>query len=564
MTLKIPFRVQDFCTGIADLCFTIVGTAIALLLSILAEIFNTLKQDRLMKKYMLLGIYSWLSVVGFAQQPVVEWAKTYGGSDVEYPADVLLTADNKYIIAGSTNSKDFDVTQNRGGEDVWVVKLDEDGKILWQRTYGGTGNEGATSIKQTKDGGYMLLGVTNSIDGDFIAIKGGLDIFLSKLDSLGNIQWTKIYGGNKYDFGSSFFETKTGEFIMSTTSKSDSLDFSINYGDYDMWILKLSSKGDIIWKKHFGGSMYDFSSEVIQVENNNYLFVGSSASNDKDMVDNEGDVWIKLDSAGNIIWKKSFGNLLPPFMSAHSIRAVKADSLGYIGIGSAFIFGVPSGHHNLDILVLRINKNGDVMWKKGLGGQESEYGSDVEILSDGSFIISGTTESNNADVSGMNGRQDYWLVKLDSIGNIKWQICIGGSDYDISESSGLIITKDNKIVMIGETSSTNKTFTKINGIYDWGVVKLKNIGIISPVFEKNELPIIQIYPNPVSDFLYVRNNENAIFDFKIIDLQGKIVKKGIIDRENKTINLQAVTKGLYILTFQKDNVLIATSKVIVH
>ncbi len=520
---------------------------------------------------MLLGIYGLLSVVGLAQQPVVEWAKTYGGSNVEYPADILLTSDNKYVIAGSTNSKDFDVTQNRGGEDVWVVKLDEDGKILWQRTYGGTGNEGATSIKQTKDGGYMLLGVTNSIDGDFIATKGGLDIFFSKLDAQGNILWTKIYGGNKYDFGGSFFETKTGEFVIGITSTSDSLDFNINYGDYDIWVLKTSPKGDIIWKRHFGGTNYDFSGEIIQAEKNNYLLVGATGSVDRDMIvqkdsmESKRDFWIKLDTSGNLIWHNAYS--FYPFGYYTSIHSVKSDSTGYIGVGGAKTQGnYKIDHYSNEMFVIRVDKNGNPIWRKMLGGVGVDYASDVEILSDGSIVILGTTDSKmSGDVPISYGLRDYWVVRLDSKGeNILWQIPLGGLDVDECDASGLIVTPDNKLVIMGETGSSNGTFSKMNGIYDWGIVKLKNIGITTAVLESPIKYNITIYPNPSSDFLYVKSIENNLLEYQLMDLQGKIVKKGILNSTTQTIDLHGISKGMYIIVFQKNHILVGSSKVIVH
>jgi hypothetical protein len=524
-----------------------------------------------MKKSILLVAFFAFALGLCAQQPVVEWAKTYGGSNVEYPADIILTSDNKYVIAGSTNSKDFDVTQNRGGEDVWVVKLDEDGKILWQKTYGGTGNEGATAIKQTTDGGFMLLGVTRSKDGDFIATKGDLDIFLSKLDSLGNIIWTKIYGGSKKDYAGTFFETTTSEFVIGISTRSNDLDFPENEGENDIWVLKTTAKGDIIWKKHFGGSLSDFASEVIQVENNNYLLVGETSSTDKDMISHtdsllgKGDLWIKLDTSGNLIWHKSYG--FHPYGFFAAIVSVKTDSIGYIGVGSAENSGnYKVGHYAYEMFVIRLDKEGKLLWRKLLGGSKLDYASDIEILADGSFAILGSTESSmTGDVSISYGLRDYWVVRLDSKGeNILWEIALGGSGFDECLSSGLIVTKDNKLIVVGETESSNRTFSRINGPYDWGVVKLKNIGITTAIFDKTSTYKITIYPNPVSDILYIQANENLSLDYQLIDLQGKTVKNGAISSGDSTINLQGISKGMYIITFLENHVLVASTKVVVH
>ena len=524
-----------------------------------------------MKKYtfslFLLGFIAFTH----AQQPVVEWAKTYGGSDVEYPADILLTADNKYIIAGSTNSKDFDVTQNRGGEDVWVVKLDEDGTLLWQKTYGGTGNEGATSIKQTKDGGYMLLGVTSSKDGDFIANKGSTDIFLSKLDAQGNILWTKIYGGSSNDYPSSFFETTTGELVMSVSSKSKDLDFPLNYGDYDMWVLKLSSKGDIIWKKHIGGTSYDFAEEVIQVDNYSYLLVGFTGSTDSDMVDHKGfitskrDTWIKIDTFGQVLWHKTYG--FEPIGFFTGIVAVKSDSTGFIAVGGCSIAGNYSVEHDdADIFVSKLDRNGNLMWRKVIGGLGGEAAHDVEVLADGSYaILSATNSKVSGDITASyGGGSDYWVIRLDSKGEkILWQLALGGSGFDNCETRGMIVTKDNKIVIVGETSSVDGTFSKMKGEYDWGIVKLKNIGLPTHSFEAKTLKAIKIYPNPASNYLNIENNEAEILAYELLNVNGQIVQKGQLSNGNQTIYFH-IPDGFYLMNLTKNKNLLASKKLIIN
>ena len=283
------------------------------------------------------------------------------------------------------------------------------------------------------------MGVTSSTDGDFIATKGELDIFLSKLDKDGHILWTKIYGGSAYDFGGSFFETTNGEFVLGISSKSNDLDFPENYGDSDVWVLKTNSKGDIIWKKHFGGSRYDFSGEVIKAEKNSYLLVGKTGSVDKDMIEHtdsiasKQDFWVKLDTSGTLIWHKTYG--FHPYGFFTGIYSVKSDSLGFIGVGTAETGGnYKEGHFSLEMFVIKLDKNGNLLWRKLLGGLGIDSARDIEILSDGSYAILGITESNKSgDVDLSYGLKDYWVVRLDNKGeNIIWQIPLGGSDYDDS------------------------------------------------------------------------------------------------------------------------------------
>jgi hypothetical protein len=526
-----------------------------------------------MKKSILLVIFLAFASSLCAQQPVVEWAKTYGGSNVEYPADIILTADNKYVIAGSTNSKDFDVTQNRGGEDVWVVKLDEDGKILWQKSYGGTGNEGATAIKQTKDGGFMLLGVTNSKNGDFIATKGDLDIFFSKLDKDGKIIWTRIYGGNKYDQATSFFETESGEFVISIISQSDSLDFDLNYGNDDIWVMKTKPNGDIIWKKHIGGTRLDQVHEIIQAEKGAYLLVGTTGSIDKDMVVHkdtffstaQGDVWIKLDTSGSIIWHKTYEGTNMGSLFAR-IRAVKADSSGYIGVGVSRNFARISAPSN-DLLVEKLDKNGNLKFFKLLGGFQNDFGSDIEILADGSFIVAGFAGSSlTGDITTSNlGLGDFWLMRIDKTGEkILWQILLGGSETDGCSTRGLLLAPRNELVLVGETRSMDKNFSKMNGINDLGIIKLKSVGL--PTSLKNfYIPVdISVYPNPANQYIYVKNNEIQDLDYELIDIYGRILIKGRVNTGTSTISLQGVKTGTHFLQFKKNNLIVNSKQVFIH
>jgi hypothetical protein len=155
-------------------------------------------------------------MVGYigAQVPAIEWQKTFGGSGTDTAFSVRATSDGGYIAAGTTGSSNGDVTLNQGYYDLWIVKLDVDGTIAWQKTYGGSEDDRANMIECTTDGGYIVAGYSNSYDGDIGLNYGVHDFWILKLDEFGSIQWEKTEGGTYYEQASSIKETPDGGFIV--------------------------------------------------------------------------------------------------------------------------------------------------------------------------------------------------------------------------------------------------------------------------------------------------------------------------------------------------------------
>jgi len=208
-----------------------------------------------------------------------EWAKTYGGSSSDYVKSIQQTTDGGYIVAGSTYSFAAGVI------DFWVLKLDSSGNVTWQKTYGGSGGDSASSIQQTTDDGYIVAGYTNS----FAA--GVIDFWVLKLDSSGNVTWQKTYGGSESDFASSIQQTTDGGYIVAGSTHS------FGAGDEDFWVLKLDSSGNVTWQKTYGGSGGDSASSIQQTTDGGYIVAGSTHS----FGAGSSDIWIlKLDSSGEI------------------------------------------------------------------------------------------------------------------------------------------------------------------------------------------------------------------------------------------------------------------------
>ncbi len=190
----------------------------------------------------------------------VEWSKIYRGSIIAPTYSILQTDEGGYIVAGETNSF------GAGGNDIWILKLTSDGTIEWQKTYGGSDDESANSIQKTKDGGYIVVGSSASFEA------GIYDFWILKLSSFGDIEWNKIYGGNKNDQANSIQQTFDGGYVVAGETKS------FGAGPSDFWILKLNTLGIIEWQKTYGGSQNEEASSVQQTIDGGYIVAGSTNS----------------------------------------------------------------------------------------------------------------------------------------------------------------------------------------------------------------------------------------------------------------------------------------------
>jgi hypothetical protein len=267
----------------------------------------------------------------------IQWQKSFGGSFDDQASSIHQTSDGGYIIWGISISNDGDVTGHHGNPDgapdIWIVKINSTGTIQWQKSLGGTGYENG-SIEQTSDGGYIVCGSSDSNDGDVTGNHGSNDDWIVKLDSSGLIEWQKSLGGSGDD-GASFFEqTSDSGYIVAGSSNSNDGDVTGNHGGQDCWIVKLKSSGVIDWQKSLGGSGDDGASFIEKTSDSGYIVAGSSNSNDGDVSGNHGstDDWIvKLDSRGTIQWQKCLGGSSGDFAS--SIK--ETSDKGYIVAGSS-------------------------------------------------------------------------------------------------------------------------------------------------------------------------------------------------------------------------------------
>lgn len=422
-----------------------------------------------MKKFLLFITFLQVSILMYAQAPTIQWQKTLGGSDAEEAYSIQQTIDGGYIIAGYAYSNDGNVSGNHGGNgDYWIVKLKSTGEPDWQKCMGGSGQDIANDIKQTADGGYIVVGSTQSNDGDVTGYKGFRDCWVVKLDNSGNIEWEKTLGGSLSDEGHSVQLTTDGGFIIAGETGSSDGDVTGNHGSGDLWVIKLTGTGEISWQKCLGGSDVDFGQAIQQTKEGGYIVAGYSASTDGDVSGNHGlgDIWVvKLDNSGNIEWERCLGGSSYEWIYNNSSITQTTDD-GYIvtGYTTSADGDVSENHGFRDCWVVKLGKEGDLEWEKSLGGSNEDSGFSIKETIDGGFIIAGSTQPDNAYA-------DLWIVKLNNTGTtVQWQKEMGGSGLDVAYS--VQQTKDDGFIIAGATTSIDGDVTDNHGFWDIWVVKL--------------------------------------------------------------------------------------------
>jgi len=393
----------------------------------------------------VLILFLFLSPLFSSSQQYIQWQKSFGGSMSDQAFSVQETFDGGCILAGSTSSNDSDVSGNHGGTDYWLVKLDFHGSIEWQKCLGGSLSDNAYAIRQTNDSGYIVAGSSVSNDGDLTGNYGLGDYWVIKLNNVGGIQWQKNLGGSGDDVASSVEQTMDGGFIVAGRSTSNDNNVTVNHGSSDYWLVKLDSGGAIQWQKSLGGSDGDIAYSIQQTFDGGYAVAGYTSSYDGDVTNNHGglDFWVvKLDGTGTFQWQKCLGGYGGEV--AYSIGQT-SDS-GYVLAGTA----LPGNNGVYDFWVIKINASGTMQWHQNMGGSNSDLAYSIRQTNDGGYLVAGRSNSNDSDLTGNNGGYDYWVVKLSNNATIEWQKNMGGSLDDIAENiwqtsdSGFIVAGRSK------------------------------------------------------------------------------------------------------------------------
>jgi hypothetical protein len=218
----------------------------------------------------------------------IQWRGYFGGSNNDRAHAVVASNDNGFVMAGFSESDDFDISNTQGSYDFWLVKVDTNGNMLWERSFGGTGIEISYDIANTLDNGYVVVGNTFSTDGDISGNKGESDIWLIKVDDAGSILWEQTYGGTQFDAAQAVISSKDGGYFIVGNSKSIDIDATLNNGENDIWVIKTDSNGRLLWQNSFGGIDLDYGFDIVENLDGSILVVGETLSADFPTLANKG------------------------------------------------------------------------------------------------------------------------------------------------------------------------------------------------------------------------------------------------------------------------------------
>ena len=410
------------------------------------------------------------SVFAKAQvDPAIIWQRTLGGSSEELifssTETVSQTIDGGCIIGVITASDSTGevMYRSKGYLDFWILKLDAYGIIEWQKRIGGSSQEHFNSIKQNSDGTYIVYGRSESpISGDKSENSKGLyDIWILKLDAFGNILWQKTIGGSGPDEMPNLTQTIDGGYVFACISQSPiSGDKTENFiGVHsDLWVLKLDSVGNIQWQNTINTNNGEMLPIIATMPDGSYILgctSGSDSLYDKTENSNgNNDIWVmKLDTTGNIVWQNTIGGSYN-----EDLRSILICSDGGILLGCSTtspISGDRTAPYFLanDYWIIKLSSSGTILWDQAYGGSNNDYLTSMDETASGDFVLGGYSLSGISSVKTENskGDYDYWIIKIDHLGNKLWDNTIGGNYFD--ELYNLDCLPDGNILLFGKSKS---------------------------------------------------------------------------------------------------------------
>ncbi|QNF34406.1 T9SS type A sorting domain-containing protein [Adhaeribacter swui] len=411
--------------------------------------------------------------------------KTYGGSDLDWLTAMIPIPAGGYLLGGySRSSIGGDKSEvTRGHTDFWIIKIQEQATPphpnTWNLRYGGSGVDRFTVVIKTRDGGYLSGGYSNSpVSGDKSQNnRGGADYWIVKTDEKGAKQWDRRYGGSNHDYLNRIIPTSDGGYLLagSSTSGKGGDKNEGNRGDQDYWIVKISNDGTKQWDKTYGGSGFDDLRKVNQLSNGDYLLAGTSASGvsgDKTQPSQGGkDYWIvRIDQVGNKRWDKTYGGSEDE--NLESFTKISNGEFLLAGSSASGISGNKSqvSRGSKDYWLVRINSNGTLLWDKSYGGDQDDELYSVGITSSGEYFVAGHSSSGQSGdkTQASQGNSDYWMLKLSNTGEKLWDKSFGGSGVETLRS--IIEVRGGGYVLAGSSNSPisgDKTQASQGGMDYW-------------------------------------------------------------------------------------------------
>lgn len=437
------------------------------------------------------------------------WTRTFGGSQSDDGYFVAETGDKGYMVSGSTHSF------GAGQADGYLLKLAQDGTLLWSKTYGGPLNDDIISVAPAFDGGFMLLGSTSSFGS------GAFDMYVIRTDNNGDTLWTKTIGNSLEDNGLSMQQTTDSCFIISGYT------YNTESGSADIFLLKLNKHGALLWSKLYGGEDTDGYGFVKQTRDGGYIITGVTYSFGATL---DGNLYlIRTDKNGNLLWSQQYGGIGTD--RGYDIQETTQGD--FVVCGETYSYG--AGHS--DLYVLKTDKNGTLLWSKTYGGSSFDFGRGITLAADKGYLVSGHALSFSAD-----NRYDVMLVRTDEDGNsgcneTNAATTASATATQVKNAAFLITGTQTRVAAVQTLSAagTSKSFICNEA------VSIKEA--------KGNNKILSVYPNPSSGHFTLSFTQNITKgDIIIHNMLGQKVYQAVVQQEfQKEINTGDMASGVYFL-----------------
>ncbi len=355
----------------------------------------------------------------YAQGPDSLWHRAYGDTLSDFAFAVEEAFDGTYVTVGQMQTQEPGSTAILG--DIVLVKTEPDGDMVWMKTYGGPGEDGSRDVLQTPDSGFVIAGYTNSFS------PGNYDLYLIKTDANGDTVWTKTYGDSRHD-----------EVGFSVRAAADSGYFVagdiglVGTDDSEVYLLRVAENGDYMWSKTYSSGLRSSARELAIVRDGGCIIAGSTFNPYADVY------LIRTNSNGDTLWTRNYGGAGGDYGA--SVIAVGGGSY-FMVAGQSETVLVPG----YDAYLLKVNSDGDSLWSRMYGGGAHESAGSVRAMTDGGYLLTGSTESYGAGLS------DFYVIRTDVDGDTLWTATYGGSGNDWGQEG--LQTADGSYIMAGVTGS---------------------------------------------------------------------------------------------------------------
>ncbi len=423
-----------------------------------------------MTKILTLFFLNLLTLQVFAQ-PDVEWSDTYGGSFGDIPRTVLAIPGGGYLVAGLTLSDDDDISDNNGKSDGWLIRIDAQGGLLWERSFGGELQDEIKKIIPANDGGYIIAGYQSENTSISTVARPTSDFWVAKINDTGTIIWTQNFGSTESESIVDIAATNDGYLLLGNSNNPGFAPAGYR-GQSDPVLLKINNSGEQQWIRRWGGAQNDFSTGL-HIMNNGRIVVSGYADSKYNNHHGAVDGWLTyLNANGNLVWTKFFGGSLDDQLN--SVSAGPGNQIYAAGFSYSKDQDLSDNKGRRDAWLIRVNTTGDLLWSANYGGDGHDAFNKV-IVRNNSVYAAGYTWSFDGTATPSQGLKDAWLTNIDTNGNQNWEATYGG---DLSEELfSFDFTEDNGLLLAGPTQTRyNGMVEENNGLEDFFLIRLAGSG----------------------------------------------------------------------------------------